>query len=320
MADIKKVLRNIYKFDFTNSELEDGYEMITINGVNEFVNAFKKRDMDNGIIVTPGGYTRGLIYKSTNNGEFYNNPAWFPEVISFNLDIYGLKKGSFYKLTVISRNVSRYNNITDSTDDRSLDVITNTEEMLLNEDVSNEYSNKEYSAIFRANSTEMDLLFRIGKIYVSDIIIDEIELLDDEHHDEEQDLVVAEGKVQLAAYGIFDPKVSPTGRYTEVDLLSGKGIRLFYDNIEKLYILERDNVLDVLQASFTNIEYFLEVNTNKMPVTDRFDKVVITHIDNGISPNTLKQGSVSFAILDKFGNRTCYSDVGRLLIFIKKIY
>ena len=320
MTDIKKILRNIYKFDFTNSELEDGYEMITVGGVNEFVNTFKKRDMDNGIIVTPGGYNRGLIYKSTNNGEFYNNPAWFPEIISFNLDIYGLKKGNFYKLTVISRNVSRYNSITDATPDRSLDVITNTEEMLLHEDVSSEYDNKEYSAIFRASSTEMDLLFKIGKIYISDIIIDEIELLDDEHHEEEHDLVVAEGKVQLAAYGIFDPKVSPTGRYTEVDLLSGKGLRLYYDNIEKLYILERDNVIDVLQASFTNIEYFLEINTNKMNNNDKFDRVVIVDNSNAVSPNTLKQGYTAFALLDKFGNRTCYSDIGRLLVFVKKIY
>ncbi len=320
MADIKRVLRNIYKFDFTNSELEDGYEMITINGINEFVNTFKKRDMDNGIIVTPGGYSRGLIYKSTNNGEFYNNPAWLPETISFDLDVYGLKKGYFYKLTVISRNVSKYNNITDSTSDRSLNVITNTEEMLLHEDVSNEYNNKEYTSVFRANSTEMDIHFKIGKIYISDIIIDEIELLDDDAHEEEHDVVVAEGKVQLAAYGIFDPKVSPVGRYTELDMLSGKGLRMYYDNLERTYILERDNVIDVLQASFTNIEYFLDINTSKLPVSDKFDRVIIVNNDNTVSPNTLKQGYTILAFLDKNGNRVCYSDMGRLLVFVKKIY
>ena len=320
MTDIKKILRNIYKFDFTNSELEDGYEIVTINGVNEFVNTFKKRDMDNGIIVTPGGYSRGLIYKSTNGGEFYNNPSWFPETISFNLDIYGLKKGYFYKITVISRNVSKYNNITDASDDRSLDVITNTEEMLLHEDVSNEYNNKEYTAIFRANSVEMDLHFKIGKIYISDIIIDEIELLDTEIHEEEPDLVLNEGKVQLAAYGIFDPKISPEGRYTELDMLSGKGLRMYYDNLDKTYLLERDNVTDVLQASFTNIEYFLEVNTNKLPVSEKFDRVVVVDNDNGISPNTLKQGYTTLAFLDKNNNKICYSGIGRLIVFIKKIY
>ena len=319
MIDIKKINRNIYKFDLSRCDIEDGYEMITANGVNEFVSAFRKRDLDNGIIVTPGGYNKGLIYKASNGGEFYNNPAWYPDIVSFTYDIYGLRKGYFYKITVKARNVRKYSSITDSTDNRKLSVVTDGEEVLIHEDLSNVFDNKEFTTIFRANSTEANLIFTIGKIYINDIIIDEVELVDEEP-EADPDVIIEDGKTKLVAYGIFDPNVKPAGKYTEVDRLSGKGIKLFYDTSKKCYTIERDNVSDVLQASFTNAEYFIDINTNKLPVSDKYNRLVITDIDNGISTNTLKQGSVSFALLNSSGEKCIYDKLGRIVILIYKIY
>jgi hypothetical protein len=74
IENIKKIKNRIYQFDFTNSELIDGNEIITTDVKSEFVMNFRKRDLDKGIIVTPFGYTKGLIYKSTNGGEVYNYP------------------------------------------------------------------------------------------------------------------------------------------------------------------------------------------------------------------------------------------------------
>lgn len=319
MIDIKKITRNIYKFDLSKCDIEDGYEMITANGVNEFVSNFRKRDLDNGIIVTPGGYTKGLIYKSTNGGEFYNNPTWYPDIVSFTYDLYGLRKGYFYKLTIKARNTRKYSSITDSTDNRKLSVVTDGEEVLIHEDLSEVFDNKEFTTIFRASSTEANLIFTIGKIYINDIIIDEVELVD-EDPEPDPDVVIEDGKTKLVAYGIFDPNITPDGKYTEVDRLSGKGIRLFYDSSTKCYLLERDNMSDVLEASFTNAEYFIDFNTNKLPISEKYDRLVVTDIDNGVSPNMLKQGSVSFALLNKNGERCIYDKLGRIVILIYKIY
>ena len=72
MVNIKKVIENVYKFNLDNCTLVSGDEMVVTANGNEFVNTFIYRDFDKGIIVTPSGYTRGLIYKSNDNGMFYN--------------------------------------------------------------------------------------------------------------------------------------------------------------------------------------------------------------------------------------------------------
>ena len=68
---IKKIVKTIYKFDFSESELVDGRELVTENNVSEFATAFGRKDLDHGIIVTPSGYKSGFVYK--NNDELYVN-------------------------------------------------------------------------------------------------------------------------------------------------------------------------------------------------------------------------------------------------------
>ena len=58
--NIKKVLKTIYKFDFTKLPpiITHGSEFfVSDNGISEFNQTFKKQDLDNGIVVTPSGYT-----------------------------------------------------------------------------------------------------------------------------------------------------------------------------------------------------------------------------------------------------------------------
>ena len=45
--------------------LTSGDEMVVTAYGNEFTNTFKKRDLDNGVIVTPSNYSQGLVYKRT---------------------------------------------------------------------------------------------------------------------------------------------------------------------------------------------------------------------------------------------------------------
>ena len=227
MVDIKKVNQRIYEFNLKNCELEDGNELIT-DQVNEFVNTFIKRDLDKGIMVTPSGYTKGLVYKSTNNGEVYNKAEWAPDIVKFSFNVFGLKKNAFYRIMVIGRNTHKYNRLTDITDDRTLEVSDDNQELLINENLENDFENKQYCGIFRATSNEMNLFFRIGKIYINNIIIDEVVLMSEDKEEEEiPEVSLEEGKSQIKAYGVFStiPDVDDPehfrGRYLLMSRLTG---------------------------------------------------------------------------------------------------
>lgn len=321
MVEIKKVLQRIYEFDLKNCELNDGDEMIPTEHGNEFVNTFIKRDMDKGIIVTPGGYTRGLVYKSTNKGEFYNNPDWLPETENFSLNIYGLKKGSFYRVTVVGRNTRKYNRLTDQTDNRKLEVLDEGQTLIVSADLSDTMTNTEFDGIFRATSIEENIYFTLGKIYINNIIIDEVEINRDAAEDiseNNKDFEIDSGKSNIVAYGVFSPDlINETNRYAELSRITGKGINLYFDKNEKRYILERDNIEDTIGASFTNANYIVEFNFNKAPYLNNYQ---IVDVSPDMSPNTIKQGFIKFEILDKNGNAYKYDKHnGRLIVIIKKI-
>lgn len=332
-ANIKKVVQRIYEFDLSNCDLEDGNEMITTpSGKSEFVNAFIKRDLDKGIMVTPSGYTKGLVYKSTNHGEFYNNPLWMPDIVTFSMNIFGLKKNSFYRVTVLSRTTHKYNKLTDVTDDRSLEVSNDNQELLINADVSDAYENESYSGIFRATSNEINLFFRLGKIYISNIIIDEIELLEEQSDNEEelnpteQTTILEDGHTKLVAYGVFNtiPAIENAetyrGRYLEMTKLTGKGINLYFDKITHEYIIERDNVEDTITSSLTGIEYLIDFNFNKFINKDIFSGYRITEVSPDISPNTLKQGYIKFVFVNKDEKVVdLQNNEGRLAFLVNKI-
>jgi len=320
---IKKIKDRVYEFNFKSSELTDGSEIITTDTMSEFVMAFRKRDLDKGVIVTPSGYTKGLVYKSTNNGEFYNNPSWIPDIVSFALNVYGLKKGHFYKLTVISRDTG---NNTVITTDRRLTVSNEDKELLLDENVKGIKENTEFHTIFRSNDNETNLLFRIGKIFINNIIIDEIELVSEEV--QEIDLApseIGEGKIRLAAYGVFTTEsiveADYKGRYVPMTRYTGKGINLYLDKNTNQYVIERDNAEDVISESFTNVNYSVELNMNKVVNKGHFSQYNICEVSPDVSPNTLKQGFIKFEFVDDSGKTVSYTNKsGRILIQIYKLF
>lgn len=319
MTEIKKVVQRIYEFDLSNCELEDGNEMINTDHGNEFVNTFVLRDMDKGIIVTPSGYSKGLMYKSTNNGEFYNPTDWLPDLVDFSLNIYGLKKNAFYRVTVVGRNVRKYNRLIDVTDNRKLEVTDDSQVLLINADLSDSMTNTEFSGIFRATSVEHNLYFSLGKIYINNIIIDEVELVKDTIEEEvvSNDVELDSGKSNIVAYGVFSPKTlnESNSRYSELERITGKGLSLFYDKTDNKYILERDNIEDTVRASFTNANYLIDINFNKAP----YASYIITDISADISANTLKQGYIKFQIFDS-GEAVKYDRAnGRFTFIITKI-
>jgi hypothetical protein len=320
---IKKVIKRIYEFDFSKSELIDGNEIITTDTTSEFIMTFRKRDLDSGIIVTPSGYTKGLVYKSTNNGEFYNNPSWIPDIVSFAMNIYGLKKGNFYKITVIGRDTGSNTVITN---DRRLTINNEEKEVLIDHNFKGVSENKEIYGLFRASKNETNLFFKIGKIYINNIIIDEVEIVTEEKSEEvEVKDIFDDGKVKMVAYGIFTTEPltddSYKGRYVPMTRYSGKGINLYFDKNTNEYLIERDNIEDTIEESFTNINYLIDLNFNKVANKKQFSQYNISEVSPDISPNTLKQGYIKFEFVDDSGKNVRYvNSSGRIYIRISKIF
>lgn len=318
MAEIKKVVQRVYQFDFSKCTLIDGNEMISTEHGNEFVNTFIKRDIDKGIIVTPAGYSKGMIYKTTNGGEIASPSSWFPDIINFAFNVYGLKKNSYYRLTVKAKNYRKYNSLTDVTSDRSLEVSNDNQELLIKKDLSEVMEYEDFEVIFKASSAEENLYFRIGKIAINDIILDEVELpLDDIKDDDNPPTVEFEnGKSNIVAFGVFsNESVSDNNKFSELTRITGKGINLYYNKADNEYVLERDNYEDSVGCSFTGANYVVEFNLNKAP----FATYRITAVSPDISPNTLKQGFIKFQIADD--GKYCRYDrtTGRVAIIIRKI-
>lgn len=320
--DVKKIVQRIYEFDLSNTSLVDGEEILSddSHGGNEFLNNFTRRDLDKGIIITPRGYRNGLVYKSSNNGEVYNNPTWVPDIVSFGLNLYGLKKDHFYRVTVIGRNVHKYNRVTDITENRYVEVLTQEKERIIYEDLSEKLTNTECEGIFRASSIEENLFFSLGKVYVSNIIIDEIELLSEEEEAPVvEDFVMESGKTNLLGYGIFScklPKFS-AGSSAELDKLSGKGINIYLNKDTKVYTIERDNANDCINIPLSNISVFLEINDGKCPGVHHS----IVDVSERISPHTIKAGFISFKLLDDTKNEPVLYDneYARLYVFVNKL-
>ena len=161
----------------------------------------------------------------------------------------------------------------------------------------------------------------MGKIYISDIIIEEVELFTENVSEEETESIES-GKLQLSAFGVFNMKtIFPEefkGKYIQVTRLTGKGISLYYNRVDNEYVLERDNSDDILQEPFTLLNYVVEINSEKIPG--------VTHMLRTISaepgPNTLKAGHLVINFVNAAGETVDISklDGDRLYVFIKKLY
>lgn len=325
---IKRVIRQIYQFNLTNCMLNSGEEMVTTAYGNEFTNTFKMRDLDNGIIITPSNYSQGLVYKSTNGGEFYNPTGWAPDLVQFSYNFFGLKKGAFYRVSVIGRNVSPFNRITDITDDRSLEVTDDQQDLIVTADLTENLDNATFTGVFRATSNEANLHFRIGKIYINNIILEEVEIATEESAEEEviQNVTLENGSFEVAAYCVFSfvPTIAdPTkynGKYLELNRITGKGLNLYYNKIEKTFLIERDNIEDTLGEAFTLVHYTIDINTNKMVSKNVFERYQIVKISPDVSPNTLKQGYIEFEFIKDNKPVEIKGNLDRIAIIVNRYY
>jgi len=319
---IKKILRKIYNINYDNITLRDDDEFILqSNGVSEFTQMLKKVDTDNGIIVTPSGYRSGLFYSIENDGELYSSSKLLPDLVTFGLNLFGLKKNYFYRITILARDTDANTVITD---DRNITVIDDTRQIILSSDLKGYDKNQECVGYFRALSNEVNLNFTFGKIVIKDIIIDEVVLLEEENFNEtvEDEITeeFAEGKEILSMYGIYSlvgqvPKEFK-GKYINLTRYSGRGMEIYYNQYDHTYTLEKSNTENITNDPFTNLSYRVEFNCNKLPNHKIYEYFTVIDVSTDISPNTLKQGYMTFGFF-KNGEPVEYTDnSGRLYVSV----
>lgn len=322
---IKKILRKIYNIDYSKILLRNDDEFIMqANGVSEFTQMLRKMDTDNGIIVTPSQYRSGLFYTLDNDGELYASSKLLPDIVTFSLNLFGLKKGYFYRITILARDTDANTIITA---DRKITIIDDSRQIILESDLKGYDKNQECIGYFRALSNEANLNFSIGKVVIKDIIIDEVVLAEEKAFNQDDEEEITEEKtnktLELTMYGIYGLVCSiPAGykgKYINLTRYSGRGLELYYNQIDKTYTLERSNVENLCNDPFTNLNYIVNFNIDKLQNNNIFDNYRILKVSTDISPNTLKQGYIEFAFIKDGKNVEYNNNLGRLYITINKI-
>ncbi len=320
--EIKSVIERLYEFNISSSQIEDGNEILATTSTDELLMLLGTRDLSKNLVVTPSGYEKGLVYKTSNSGELYNNPFWDPGIVKFNMNFYGLKPGSVYKITFIARDTGSVDSVTS---DRTLQVVSSEKEELIKTDLSGQNDNTQSYKIFRATSSEFHVRISIGKIYLNNIILEEVELIEDAEVSfgpDENLTYIGEGKMSLVAYGIFALQYSnPDSEFRRKLLIRyrGRGVIMSHDTVTNTYILERDSVEDVIGASFVSVPFMIDANINKIEnASGKFDTFITAEIGQSTSPGSIKDGYMRFAFTKKDSYVNMIGEKGFIYINIYK--
>lgn len=299
--DIKKIKKKVYGFSLTDDIVKDGYEIFGKNPAtdrNEMADLLKHTSLEDNIVVYVSDYGGGLYFHKDDDGMFsiVSDPSNMPSIVSFTLHFNGLKRGAWYKLSVVGRNT---NNVNLYTDNRNVTVTNELREMILNAELSKAKTNTTYTEVFNAHDVETELRFKIGKVFIRDIILEEIEVEEPAAQDSDDivDTEVSDGKITTVAYGVFMPFTDTDRkdftRYSRILRYSGCGIVLYKDHDTGEYILEKDNRDESFTENLNASNIIIDINTNKC--------------DNGVtascitcspepSPNTRHSGYLRFLL------------------------
>lgn len=321
MNDIKKVIQNIYRIDWTKQLVSDKDEYLVSRNLDEFKSSFRRLDKTTGTLVSFEGYSGGLFYSNDDERCIYSSPNMSPEKVNFRINMFGLKRNSFYLLSIKAKTTGNNELITKN---RDLIITTDAQELLVSEDLTQVKDYQNYYGIFKANSNEVNIFVEMGKICISEINIDEVELVEEATEEEIALETIQSMSLEVAAYGWFslNPDIEETfkGKHLLVQKYAALGIALYFNKETNEFIIERDNVNDVLGNSFTTINYLVQINMNKVVYKD-FVNYKITEVSSELSPNTLKQGYIKFALIDKNGeNVTPDSVEGKINILVIKLF
>jgi hypothetical protein len=317
---VSKVLRQIYSIDYSKILLKNGDEFVTeSNGMSDLNQYLRKNDMDTEVLVSFAGYRNGLFYTTNDGGEIFNDPSMLPELVTFSMDLVGLKKNLWYRVSITAKNTG---NITTFSTNRKIQVTDGTQALIIDCDLNGVNDDTEYIGYFRSNSAESYLFFTIGKVIIKDIHIEEVEIEGDAVKTDDKIETIGPASLKLCAYGCFamKPEIGDfKGRYVRLNNIAGTGLELYFDITDTSYVLERSNDPDILGESFTGYQYLVSINKDKLKSEGIFSRLDIVDVNGNLSPNTLKQGYIEFALVDDNGLKVKYPDAGRVVITVEKM-
>lgn len=316
--EIKKIIDKVYDFSLKNTTLLPDVEILD-NGIeDEFKKALMKGIIKKEIVMIPTEYKKGLFYDSATK-EIVNNPTWNPAIIKFTMNFNGLKKNTYYKLSVSARNYKKYSRITDVTDDRSLYVTTNKNDLLINSDLSDIDETINICGVFKAYENSISINFKFGKIAISRITLEEVELFEDDIEADVEDIIIDHDRlivVSASTFAVVSESVGLLGDYVPLIKMYGKGINLYFNRKDNTYIIERDNADDVVNSNLNSNRIIIDININKA-IGDYVGMRTIKS-SSELSPNTLKSGFIVFGFVNE-KNEYVPLNEGLISIVINKI-
>lgn len=314
--NVKKIKESIYELDL--SKIKDApldEELYK----EEFLDLLKFNDPKRNLSVIP---TMNAPQTSISyHRDFIKaNEKWAPDIVEFKLSIFGLKKGSWYRISAESCSAASFSVVTD---DRSFTVRNSIGDTVIDEDLRGDGSPRMIQGFFRATSQDIDIFHEIGKVEIHSYKIEEVEFMDESGEGIEIITEYGEAKKELVAWGAFSMKLSPTATsnsgYHILSRLAGEGIEMYFSRQHMLYTIERDARQDTIGESFTDARYLIEINESKLKGMQQnnviYDRILLEDSVSLKSPNTHKEGFQRYAIT-KSGRKIEYPSNNNSLIYV----
>lgn len=285
---IKGVVRKIYSINYDNINLENNTELIISKNTNDFHQLLFMNDEVTNTYLIPyfenenKSAQTGLFYK---DNSFYNHPVYGEKLISFRLSLSGIKNNSSYRIRFV---VSPIEYLVDAPS--KLYTVLNGKDVMYNQNISSDNTTIDY--IFTSEESIMNIAVTIGKIYIKDIIIEEIELKAQPLKEIEK--VVIPNLMNLKAYAVFKPTMlkNVDKDITKFPILRGIGLNILFDRTKDLLLIERNKENDVINNNIAIAKYLTDIKTfNGGEVSD-------ININNEISKLSNTRGYISFKLDD----------------------
>jgi hypothetical protein len=240
----------------------------------------------------------GLFYK---DNSIYNHPIYGESLISFRLSLTGIKMGSFYRIRFI---LSSLDTFVEGASSKTY-IVLNGKDIVYNKDVPKEETNIDYT--FKSEASVINIAVTIGKVYIKDIIFEEVEV--SEPVVSQSSVFEVPDLVNLKAYAVFRPSMLHNRDKTisKFPLLRGIGINVMYNKETDLIIIERNRENDVIQENIGLCKYLIDIKCfNSGYVSDH-------KIGDGPSPFSGFNGYSTFRLNEGEGDTLIYILIYELL-------
>lgn len=301
---IKSVVRKIYSIDYNNIDLGNNTELIISKKTNDFHQLlFMNNELTNTYLI-PHFETEtktvqtGLFYK---DNSIYNHPIYGEPLISFRLSLTGIKPNTFYRVKFVCSGIETY----DDQHSSKVYIVLNGKDIIHNKNIGLNETSIEH--IYLSDASLLSIAVTFGKVYIKDIIFEEVEVMEDVHKN--QSVIEIPDLMNLKSYAVLKPHML-TNRdkvISKFPLIRGIGINVLYNRETDTFIIERNKENDVIQENIALNKYLIDIKSfNSGSVRD-------VKVDQGASPFSGYNGYSTFKLSDADEDNILYILIYELL-------